>query len=260
MDLPTYFRTVGELGLDACDLHMRLAGDVDKNLDAILSGLSGNGLALSSYSLSDDLTQEDDAKQREQIDNIKLGLRNAARLGTDTARVFGGHATGNDAASLAADLAKVTDALKECAEVAEEVKVTLSLENHGGMPGRGEEVLQVLDAVGSPFLKACCDIGNFMGADQSPEDGTRLVAPVTGYVHIKDNSLTDGEPHGRASKAMEGATVGEGVVDVEACLRILKDAGYSGYLALEYEGQEEEHSGVKKSLAFLRQALAGVEG
>jgi len=259
MDLPAYFRTVKSLGLDACDLHMRLAGDVAANLETIRSGLAENGLTLSSYSLSDDFTQKDEAARREQVETVKKGLRNARLLGTPTARVFGGHASGADKASLASDLKVIADSLKECAGVAEEVKVTLALENHGGMPGLGEEVLEVIRKVGSQYLKACCDIGNFMGAGQTPEDGTRIVAPVTAYVHVKDNAYVDGkEPHGRATRAHKGVTVGDGVVPLEKCLKILKDAAYDGFVALEYEGEEEEHTGVKRSLEALRKALKAV--
>ena len=261
MGLPVYFRAVKDLGLDACDLHMRLTGDVDANYDTVMKGLEENGLTLSSYSFSNNFTQETGDDLREQIEMAKQGLRNARRLGTDTARIFGGYIGSNDESLLVKAKGVVTDALKECAEVAEEVKVTMALENHGGMPGTGEEVLSVIDAVGSDYLKACCDIGNFIGANQSPEDGTRIVAPVTAYVHVKDMAFVPGgEPRGRAERAFESATVGEGDVAVEACFRILKDTGYTGFLALEYEGREDETTGVKKSIDFMRKTLAAVEG
>jgi len=259
MELPVYFATVKKLGLDACDLHMRLAGDVQANLKTIQQGLKANGLTLSSYSLSDDFTQPDEAARKAQVEAVKQGLRNAKLLGTDTARVFGGHASGADVASLANDLKVVTECLKECVKVAEEVKVTLALENHGGMPGRGEEVLDVIKKIGSQYLRACCDIGNFMGADQTPEEGTKLVAPMTSYVHIKDNADDPaGKPGLRSKRPLKGATVGAGVVPVEKCIRILKDAGYKGFLALEYEGEEDEQTGVKKSLDFLKKVVKKV--
>lgn len=260
MSLDDYFRTVNELGLEACDLHMRLIGDFDKNRDIIAKGLEKNGLTLSSYSLSDDLTVEDQEQRRQQIQNVKQGLRHAREMGADTARVFGGHAATNDPEELKKYSQVVIDGFKECAEVAEEVKVVMAVENHGGMPGRGEEVLEVIKQVGSDYLKACCDIGNFMGAGQEPAEGTRLVAPVTAYVHVKDNEIVEDSERvsARAGKAIRATVVGEGTVDVPGCLRILKEAGYTGYVALEYEGQEEEIGGVKKSLEYMRSVLASL--
>ena len=257
MPLEKYFRTVRELGLDACDLHMRLTGDIDANRDTILKGLEENGLTLSSYSFSNNFTVEDPDERKKQIELVKQGLRNARALGADTARVFGGHAKSNDPAHLEEMFRIVTDALKECVEVAEEVKVVMALENHGGMPGRGEEVVRIIEEVGSDYLRCCCDLGNFRGAAQEPPEGTRIVAPVTAYVHVKDNrEVPEGRIAPRANRAYVSTVVGEGTVDVPGCLRILKEAGYTGFVALEYEGQEEEATGVPKSIGYLKKVLA----
>lgn len=260
MDIPNYFKTVRDFGLDACDLHMRLIGDFDKNKETILKGLEENNLSISSYSLSDDLTVEDEEQRRQQIENIRTGLRHAHEMGADTARVFGGHAGTNDPGELARLMQIVVDGFKECAEVAEEVKVVMAVENHGGMPGRGEEVVEVIEKVGSDYLKSCCDVGNFMGAGQEPVEGTRQVAPLASYVHVKDNKVIEDPDRARprAGKAIRATVVGEGVVDIPSCLKILRDAGYKGYVALEYEGEEEEPTGVEKSLSYLRQVLSSL--
>ena len=44
-------------------------------------------------------------------------------------------------------------------------------------------------------------------------------------------------------------------MDLLGCLSVLKEAGYKGYLALEYEGQEDEKTGVPKSLENIRKAM-----
>jgi sugar phosphate isomerase/epimerase len=55
---------------------------------------------------------------------------------------------------------------------------------------------------------------------------------------------------------LQGAIVGEGVVDVAGCLRALKRTRYSGFLSLEFEGPEDPRVGCSKGLANLRSILA----
>jgi sugar phosphate isomerase/epimerase len=51
-------------------------------------------------------------------------------------------------------------------------------------------------------------------------------------------------------------TVGDGDVDVYRCLALIRDAGYTGYVALEYEGEENELRGVPRSVAFMKEQLS----
>ncbi|MBC7320100.1 sugar phosphate isomerase/epimerase, partial [bacterium] len=55
---------------------------------------------------------------------------------------------------------------------------------------------------------------------------------------------------------IEPCTIGEGDVDQLGCLKVLKDSGYDGYVALEYEGPENEKTGVPKSLEFIKNILS----
>jgi sugar phosphate isomerase/epimerase len=59
---------------------------------------------------------------------------------------------------------------------------------------------------------------------------------------------------------VEGETVGKGVVDVPRCLTALLAAGYDGFLGLEYEGKEDDTTGVPSSLTHLRAALSNATG
>ena len=45
-------------------------------------------------------------------------------------------------------------------------------------------------------------------------------------------------------------------LDYKKIIRILRDVDYKGYLSIEFEGKEEAASGVRKSVALLREALA----
>jgi sugar phosphate isomerase/epimerase len=73
--------------------------------------------------------------------------------------------------------------------------------------------------------------------------------PYCAYVHVKDYAkLPDG--------SLKRVTVGEGDVDLVGCLRIIQESGFDGFVALEYEGEEDELTGVPTSMAVMKRALA----
>ena len=58
----------------------------------------------------------------------------------------------------------------------------------------------------------------------------------------------------RGGAFLRGTVIGHGVVPVEACLRILKNAGYDGTVAIEFEGMEP----CEEAVALSRENLAAL--
>ena len=56
----------------------------------------------------------------------------------------------------------------------------------------------------------------------------------------------------------DACIVGQGVIDFKACFVALKQAGFDGYLSLEYEAAEESKLGIEQSLAHIRRVLAEI--
>ena len=73
-------------------------------------------------------------------------------------------------------------------------------------------------------------------------------------MHVKDfgKKSSSDTPWGWS---IEARTIGKGDVDIPACLRAVRDAGYDGFAALEYEGPEDEKAGVPESLQYLREVM-----
>ena len=262
MSIAEFVRACKELGCDGVDFHQRLSGDPEKALPEIESALKENAIELSSFSLSNNFTGDDRA---EQIEKVKKGIELGARMGAKHSRIFGGHLGSNDPDELKKAMGLVVEALKEVVPVAEKHGVVLCIENHGGAPGRGEEVVEVIEKVNSPNFKATVDLGNFLGAGQHALDGTKLTAKHAGYVHVKDMKILpldgeEGRKPARADWKTKSTVQGEGDVDLPGCLTVLKDAGYDGWLALEFEAEGDEREGVKKSLDYIRKCMkeAGV--
>ncbi|OGV81386.1 MAG: hypothetical protein A3K19_07990 [Lentisphaerae bacterium RIFOXYB12_FULL_65_16] len=88
-----------------------------------------------------------------------------------------------------------------------------------------------------------------MSVGQDSVQGTSIAAKYAACVHVKDMKRTpDGKAPGRS-------VIGKDDVDIPGCLRALEKAGYKGYLALEYEGEEDERTGVPESIRYLKEVL-----
>lgn len=131
------------------------------------------------------------------------------------------------------------ECIEQCLPRAAELGVVLALENHWGLTRTPEGLLRILDAIKSPWLGALMDTGNFM---EDPYDRLAQIAPRTVFVQAK-TYYGGGEWY----------TLD---LDYKRIAQILADAGYGGYVSLEFEGKESPDTAVPRSLAVLREAFA----
>jgi sugar phosphate isomerase/epimerase len=114
--------------------------------------------------------------------------------------------------------------LRDLVVVAQRHGVTLTVEPHvGGLLASPSDTLRMLDVV--PGLKLALDYAHFtcMGFRQAEID---VLAPHAGHVHLR-----------QARPGALQAKWGEGVLDFTAMVGVLRDAGYDGWLAVEYVHQ-----------------------
>ena len=138
------------------------------------------------------------------------------------------------------------------------------VENHGFFCQDSERVEQLANGVNHPNFGLLVDMGNFLCVDEDPALAVGRVAPYAFHVHAKDFHVkqgTDTNPgagwfRSRGENYLRGAIIGHGIVPVLPCLRILKKAGYDGYLSVEFEGLEDPLRGVPMGLDNLRRYLA----
>ncbi len=256
-DLDRLAEEVKKLGVDAIDFHAGYIGDPATAAARIQKALSDHDLVLSGLSMSNDFNKLDRDALNEEIKTVKTWLRVAAEVQAPVSRVFGGHLRREQRLNAEAKEAGrqcILSALQEVVEEAGRLGVVLAIENHGGLPCTGEEQVDVIETINSPFLKATVDVGNYMQCGQEGHVGTALAAAHAAYVHLKDFRKVSDESLPWGWK-VETATVGEGDVDIPACLRALQDAGYDGFVALEYEGREDERTGVPKSVNCMKQRV-----
>lgn len=221
--------------------------------------IADTGLELAVYSISNDFFQPDRGAWEKELAALKTGVEVAAQLEVNTLRVFSGNAKpGYDFDD---GFAWIVDGLAAGAHYAESHGVTLALENHGLMAGRSSQVRRIIEAVSSPALRANIDTGNFLLVNQDPTEATQELAKVAALVHLKDFRRARADETTHVYKALDGsaytgAVVGQGEVDLPAIIRILRDAGYKGWLSLEYEGGDDPMTvGVPQSLQAAQKLL-----
>lgn len=131
-------------------------------------------------------------------------------------------------------------ALTAGAAYAEERGVTLVLENHWGLTGTAAGTARIHDGVGSPWLKYVLDTGNFLHRpDQYAEMATFL--DDLGLVHAKVYA--------------GGGLLVEADLDYNRIISMLRDAGYHGYISIEFEGKAHPEQGIADGLFTLRGAI-----
>jgi sugar phosphate isomerase/epimerase len=97
---------------------------------------------------------------------------------------------------------------------------------------------RILGAFTSPFIGALLDTGNFL---EDPYDKLAAIAPRAAFVQAKTYN------GGGLWYTLE--------LDYPRIAKILADANYSGYVALEMEGKEPADTAVPKSIDMLRKAF-----
>jgi L-ribulose-5-phosphate 3-epimerase len=109
--------------------------------------------------------------------------------------------------------------------------VTLAVENH---PERTPaEVLAKIER-GEGTLAACVDTGWWGTQGYDAAQAIEELWPHVAHVHLKDVLAPD-EPH-------ETCRWGDGIVDVQACVRTLRRLGYGGALTVEHEPEDRDPS------------------
>jgi len=152
------------------------------------------------------------------------------------------------------------EGLTGAARYAYDQGVTLALENHGKLAGRSDQVTTILNAVASPALKANPDTGNFLLVHQPSHLAVAELSTRAAMCHFKDFRVVPDNYTGFAYTGIEGlkfagTAIGEGEVDLPDCVTALRQAGFDGWLNIEYEGEEDPFSAVARSVDYTRRLL-----
>jgi sugar phosphate isomerase/epimerase len=131
--------------------------------------------------------------------------------------------------------------------------VLIGIEPHQSISRTTDGLLKIATLVDSPCLRVNYDTGNAYLGGEDPYEGLKAVTDLLVHVHAKDISIQHSNAErGQVTGTPVGCACGDGVIDWEKVVLILRDAGFEGVLSVEC-GTPEEAS---RSLQHLREVLA----
>lgn len=185
-------------------------------------------------------------------EHLKEYIRLTHDLGCERLIVHAGY---HFSLGLDGPIAALLRTLRGCVPLAEELGVQMVLENMNVLPAEAEvlylgcttdEVADILDAVDSPHLTCCLDLGHAHLLPEGAGAFTERFAGRIGHVQLTDN---DGVHD-------QHLALGDGTLDVAQAFRQLLDFGYKDAIAIELSDREQQ----LRSLAYLDQLCRGERG
>lgn len=141
-----------------------------------------------------------------------------------------------------------TDGLGRLSTYAQTAGLNVIVENHGGYSSNAQWLTKVIRDVGMKNCGTLPDFGNFDMGNNNWYDrykGVEEMMPLAKAVSAKSHDFDD-----------KGECI---QTDYVRMLKIVKAAGYTGYLGIEYEGNKlSEIDGIRATLNLLQRAGAAV--
>ena len=184
--------------------------------------------------------------RREAVENHKKWVEAAQFLGCHSIRVNAyGEGSREEVASAA------TEGLASLSAFAKDFKINVIVENHGGYSSDGKWLSKVIADTKMDNCGTLPDFGNFCivrEAEECKEMYDRYMGTQEMMPYAK----------GVSAKTMDFNEAGNCVeTDYERMLRIVKDAGYTGHIGIEYEGSRlSEDEGIRATKVLLERVGA----
>lgn len=254
-----------ELGFDAVEFIDIDGGTYEEqvqNATEIRSIADTVGIKINAYTIGANLYNGDAKKDNDEVERLKKQLDIAKILGADVLRhdvCYTLSKIGNGR-SFDLMLPTIAENARKITEYAQTLGIVTCSENHGFIAQDSDRVERLFNVVAHENFGLLVDMGNFLCVDENPITAVSRVAPYAVHAHAKDFHQTDFPTPKtvlttRGGSHIGGAIIGEGVVPVKRCLQILKNAGYDGYISLEYESDEDCICGIARGLNNLRNMI-----
>ena len=140
------------------------------------------------------------------------------------------------------------DGLRKLTEFGANIGINTIVENHGGLSSDGAWLASVMKAVDHPMCGTLPDFGNFRIKGDRWYDRYKGVKELMPFAKAVSAKSHDFDSNGNEIRT-----------DFFRMMDIVMDAGYSGYVGIEYEGSEmDEMSGIKATKDLLDRVKSGV--
>ena len=175
------------------------------------------------------------AVRQKSVENHYKWVKAAQFLGCHSIRV---NAAGKG--TMGQVQAAAIDGLTKLSDYAAKYNINVIVENHGGNSSYGKWLSEIMKAVNRPNCGTLPDLGNFYEYDRY--QGVKDMMPFAKGVSGK---TLDFDADGNETK-----------VDYVRMMKIISDAGFTGYVDVEYEGSKlSEDEGVKATITLLKRVF-----
>lgn len=238
LDFPQVSRE--EFGIDAIEyVNQFFKTEVDdpKYMDQLKQRCSDHGVRSLLIMVDGEgkLGDPNEKNRMKAVENHRRWLRAAQELGCHSIRVnAGSRGSYEEQVKLAAD------GLSRLSEMATEYCQNVIVENHGGLSSNGAWLAEVIESVNMKNCGTLPDFGNFKLSKDEWYDryqGVKELMPYAKAVSAKSHQFDD--------DGNETAT------DYFQMMKIVLDAGYRGYVGIEFEGGGGEYEGVHATKKLL---------
>ncbi|HVG37712.1 MAG TPA: sugar phosphate isomerase/epimerase family protein [Pyrinomonadaceae bacterium] len=191
------------------------------------------------------LGDADEAKRKQAVENHHKWVDAAKYLGCFCIRV-----NAQSSGTYDEQMERAADGLRRLTEYAAPQKISVIVENHGGLSSNGAWLAGVMKKVNHPRCGTLPDFGNFRLNAGEEYDRYRGVQELMPYAKAVSAKSHDFDAQGN-----------EVSIDYRRMLKIVADAGYHSFLGIEYEGSRlSEADGVRATKTLIERVQREMEG
>jgi L-ribulose-5-phosphate 3-epimerase len=162
----------------------------------------------------------------------------------DAAKFFGCHSIRVNAfgeGTPQEHLERVSESLRRIGEYCAKLSLNVLVENHGGLSSNAEWLVSVVKKVGLPNFGTLPDLGNFKIDDKTEYDRYKGVSEMMPYAKAVSAKSLNFDELGNEMR-----------VDYRRMMKIVLEAGYRGYVGIEYSGDKlSEPEGIRATKRLL---------
>ena len=187
------------------------------------------------------LGDPDESARKTAVENHYKWVEAAKYLGCHAIRVNAASEGSFEESQLLA-----SDGLRRLSEFGDQHGINVIVENHGGLSSNGAWLAGVMNIVDHPRCGTLPDFGNFQIGENEWYDYYKGVAELMPYAKAVSAKSNHFDEDGN-----------EKTLDYSRLMRIVLDAGYRGYVGIEYEGSTlSESDGIRATKALLERVRA----
>ncbi|HET6881572.1 MAG TPA: sugar phosphate isomerase/epimerase family protein [Pirellulales bacterium] len=187
------------------------------------------------------LGDADEKKRSQAVENHYPWVEAAKFLGCHSIRV-----NAASSGSYEEQLDRAADGLRRLTEFAEPHAINVIVENHGHLSSNGEWLSSVIKKVDLKRCGTLPDFGNFDLGDGKTYDRYKGVSELMPFAKAVSAKSSDFDDQGNETQT-----------DYRRIMKIVIDAGYHGYVGIEYEGRKlSEPEGIRATKKLLEKVRA----